>query len=137
MWRCVSHKYKHHSHAGSRHAKCRHVVAQVGDDVYVVTDPEKFNAAGGLNEQEEFEVCEVCHKAGHRNAPLLECSGCARGFHTKCVGLTDVPKVRTHVSSSAAIGLLQLYSSQYISMVHDTRCSLVHISATKPRIFAS
>jgi len=66
---------------------------QVGDDVYVVTDEGAFNEGGGLDEQSEMEVCEVCHKASGPRTPLLECDGCARGFHTKCVRLKAVPEV--------------------------------------------
>lgn len=66
---------------------------QAGDDVYVVTDREAFNAAGGLDEAEEVEVCEKCHERSRGKAPMLECSGCARGFHTTCVKLKAVPEV--------------------------------------------
>ena len=35
------------------------------------TDREAFNAAGGLDEDEEVEVCEKCHKESRGKAPML------------------------------------------------------------------
>ena len=60
-----------------------------------MTDMEAFEAAGELDEEDEpCEICGSCRQT--KRKPLLECSGCLRGFHTTCLTppLKSVPEVR-------------------------------------------
>lgn len=47
-----------------------------------------------LSEADTHEVlCYVCHDGGN----LLCCDGCPRVGHVLCVGLSDIPKVKTRI----------------------------------------
>ncbi|GMH43969.1 hypothetical protein BSKO_11903 [Bryopsis sp. KO-2023] len=58
-------------------APCRQVCDDEGDNPFDV-DADAI-------------ICEVCNDGGDEHI-LLICDGCQRGFHTRCVGLPEVPE---------------------------------------------
>jgi hypothetical protein len=60
---------------------------QVGDDVYILLEKYDYDS-------DEDEACEICGSSHFRN-PMLECSKCLRGFHSRCLkpAVTKIPEV--------------------------------------------
>lgn len=75
-----------------------------GDSAYVVLDADRYDEA---NEGEE--PCEICGQAGltgssGEETPMLECSGCLRGYHISCLTppLQQVPEVSPNSVSTTS-----------------------------------